>query len=63
MTRKLRAAVVAGALAATMVPAAPAYASHSCSLENDDDNTLDRLCESHPDTLLEFLYCLVSKSC
>ncbi|HEV2757764.1 MAG TPA: hypothetical protein VG318_18545 [Actinomycetota bacterium] len=64
MNKKLRAMVVAGALAAmTMLPAAPAGATHACSID-DESGTVGRICESHPEyELLNFIYCLFSKYC
>ena len=64
---KLRSAAVAAALAAAAsLPVMPvAYASHTCSLDEERD-TLERICESHPGndiTILVKVFCLISTSC
>ncbi len=63
--KRVRIALVAAAVAVfTMIPLnTPAYAAHSCGL---DDPTLNAVCEAHPNdykTLLHFLFCLVSPTC
>lgn len=60
---KLRSIAVATALAAAAsLPLAPAaHASHSCAL--DDNPTLDQICESHGDGIVQAILCLILKSC
>lgn len=61
---KLRSIAVATALAAAVsVPLAPAaYASHSCALD-ETNPTLDQICESHGDGIVQAILCLILKSC
>ena len=64
---KLRSIVVATALAAAAtLPVTPAaHASHTCSLDEERD-TLEQICESHPGndiSILDKLFCLISTSC
>lgn len=64
---KLRSLAVAIALAsAASLPLAPAaHSSHTCSLDEERD-TLEQICESHPGndiSIFDKLFCLISTSC
>jgi hypothetical protein len=65
--QKVRIMIVTVALALfTIIPsmATPAYASHTCALD-DVDRTVDTVCENYhnPKPLLSFLLCLVLPTC
>lgn len=63
---KVRKFIVATALAAGSVVsgfASPAYASHTCALD-DVDPTVDTVCEHYHDPgLLRYLVCLILPTC
>jgi hypothetical protein len=65
MPKLLSVAIAAALAAAAALPVPAAHASHTCSLDEERD-TLEQICESHPGndiSILDKLFCLISPSC
>lgn len=62
--RSARLAVATAVAATALLVASPAQARHVCGLD-DVNETLDQICETHPEdtTLIRKLLCLISTAC
>jgi hypothetical protein len=60
--RSARLALVTAIAATTLLAGTPAQARHTCGFDELDER-VDAICESHPETLLRKLLCLVSPIC
>ena len=58
--RSARVAVATALAASTLFVAAPAHARHVCNMP---EQSLDEICESHPENDLRRLICLVLPTC